>query len=372
MEEWEDFMNKWWIVLASKTEDEFEENWTVFDNDDAIPTPCKTYVWNTWILDHKASFIQAWTNQLLHLGTVDSSRVEGAHRIIKTYIKQRNYDLRQTWKKIKICVEQQIKDLAVEDERSRISTLVIVASKPLYQPILRKATRSAFTLIERQRCLPLQDDETELARRQCTGVFTKTIGLPCGHVLRAKEAAKEAIQLHDLHRHWHINREPIGGNGHVEYNPIFNPEPGRRVAGRPTARSGRVLSAHEVVEQRRRLQVRHCSLCTPRNHNKMLCNGTCNMSTHTVRNCPAYPALPPVSQPLASPATPRPWIIPGGPGLVQNTQSATQNWVFGPSSGPPSVVTGAGYPALSQSTYSGPYYPHGGHLQVPGTQYSQF
>jgi hypothetical protein len=83
------------------------------------------------------------------------------------------------------------------------------------------------------------------------------------------------------------------------------------------------------------------------------------LSTHTARNCPAYPALPPASQPpLASPATPEPWIVPGGPGLVQNTQSATQNWVFGPSSGPPGVVIGAGYPALSQSTYIGPYYPH--------------
>lgn len=66
------------------------------------------------------------------------------------------------------------------------------------------------------------------------------------------------------------------------------------------------------------------------------------MSTHTARNCLAYPVLPPASQPpLASLATPTLQIIPRG------SQSATQNWVFGLSSGPLGVAIGAGYPAPS-------------------------
>jgi hypothetical protein len=211
--------------------------------------------------------------------------------VLKCYIKLRSYDLRQTWKKIKTYVEQQVKDLAIEDEKCRIGTLVSIASKPLYQPILRKATRSAFILMEQQRCLPLQDDETTEARRVYTSVFMTTMGLPCGHLLRQREADNQAIQMSDLHRHWHVNREPIGGVGQSEYNPIFDPAPGRRIAGRPTARSGRVLSAFEVVEQRRRPQIRHCGACTPRNHNRILCNG-CNSSTHTARNCPLRPTMP--------------------------------------------------------------------------------
>jgi hypothetical protein len=241
--------------------------------------------------------------------------------------------------------------------------LVSVASRPLYQPILRKATRSAFILMEKQRLLLLQDDETEQNRRPCTGVFMKTMGLPCGHVLRQKEALNQSVQLFDLHQHWHVNREPISGNGHVEYNPIFDPEPGRRVVGR-TARSGRVLSAHEVVEQQqRRVQVRHCSACTLRSHNRMLCNG-CDSSTHTARNCPSHPAMPP-APPTQPPPLSQPSLAPGGLGF-------TQNWVLGSSSDLPGIVLGSGYPVPSQSTYGGPYYPQGGHLQVPGTQYSQY
>jgi hypothetical protein len=91
-------------------------------------------------LDYKTRFVEAWTDQLLHLGAVDSSRVEGAHKVLKCYIKLRSYNLRQTWKKIKICVEQQARALAIEDEKSQIGTLVSIAAKPLYQPILQKAT----------------------------------------------------------------------------------------------------------------------------------------------------------------------------------------------------------------------------------------
>jgi hypothetical protein len=52
-----------------------------------------------------------------------------------------------------------------------------------------------------------------------------------------------------------MNQEPIGGAGQSEYNPVFDLAPRRRIADRPTARSGRVLGAFEIVEQRRRPQI---------------------------------------------------------------------------------------------------------------------
>ena len=140
MEEWDDFMDKWWQVIRSKTEEEYEENQAALDNNDAIPTNVKTYLQNTWLLDHKTRFVEAWTDQHLHLRAVDSSRVEGAHTILKCYIKLQSYNLRQTWKKIKICVEQQARAFAIKDEKSQIGTLVSIAAKLLYQPILQKAT----------------------------------------------------------------------------------------------------------------------------------------------------------------------------------------------------------------------------------------
>jgi hypothetical protein len=156
------------------------------------------------------------------------------------------------------------------------------------------------------------------------------------------------------------------------------------------ARTGRILGGHEVVEQQHRSKVQHCRACTLYNHNGADCVG-CIYSTHNAGRCPSFPALQessapapalapvsstqlplPLQPPPLSQASPAPWIIPSGPGFVQNTQSATQNWVFGPGSGSLGMILGAGYPASSQGIYGGPYYSQGGHLQVPETQYSQF
>ena len=80
-------MNKWWIVLRLKTANKFNKNQADFDNNNTILRGCKIYLQNTQLLDHKTYFIKAQTDQLLHLGAVDSSQVEGAHRTLKCYIK---------------------------------------------------------------------------------------------------------------------------------------------------------------------------------------------------------------------------------------------------------------------------------------------
>jgi hypothetical protein len=94
-------MKKWWKVIRSKTEDDLDERWAEFDDDENNPKQCKEYMFNTWLSKYRHKFVKVWTNQLLHLGAIDSSRVEGAHHTLKCYIKTRNYDLWQTWKKIK-------------------------------------------------------------------------------------------------------------------------------------------------------------------------------------------------------------------------------------------------------------------------------
>jgi hypothetical protein len=44
--------------------------------------------------------------------------------------------------------------------------------------------------MEEQRHLKDSDQDTQL---ECTSVFTKTMGLPCGHILRQRAAANQPI-----------------------------------------------------------------------------------------------------------------------------------------------------------------------------------
>jgi hypothetical protein len=185
-------------------------------------------------------------------------------------------------------------------------------------------------------------------------------------------------------------------------NPIFDPLPARRLEGRPTARSGRTLSGHEVVERQARPRVRHYRACTIANpqHNRQECSG-CEMTNHDARNCPnpgmtsnassvvvsaplAIPALAPLAtqapvppalpiqapgqyhgQHWASTAPPGyygPWNIPGGQYYGPNTQFPTQNQVSGPPPAFPGMYQVPYFPTPTQSSQEG-------YIQVPRTQY---
>jgi len=115
-------------------------------------------------------------------------------------------DLRQTWKKIKIAVKQQVRELAIKDEQSRITNLTSIMSKSLYHPILRKVTCCGFIFMESQRCLDNAD-------QACTRIFTRTMGLLRRHTLQRLEATDQSVQLADIHRHWYIDHAPMGVNG---------------------------------------------------------------------------------------------------------------------------------------------------------------
>jgi hypothetical protein len=279
----------------------------------------------------------------------------------------------------------------IEDEKSRIGKLASIQSNPLYRPVLQKVTCRGFVFIEKQYLLHNPEEDTVPA---CTGIFTKTMGLPCRHVLQQQEAAGLSIQLSDIHRHWHVKRAPIGVDGQVEYNPIFDPLPARWLEGRRTARSGRILSGHEVVEQQACPRIQHCRACTNPRHNIQECPG-CETSTHDARNCQnnstmsatsssiqaLAPALVsgPVQMPMQPPVqvsgqyhgqwasttpagSPGQWNIPGGLYYGPGTQFTTQNWVPGPHVGPPGMQQVLYFPLSSQR----------GYVQMPGTQYSQF
>jgi hypothetical protein len=130
----------------------------------------------------------------------------------------------------------------------------------------------------------------------------------------------------------------------------------------PTARSGRVLSGHEVIQRR----VRHCGACTPYRHDTKACTG-CPSTNHNARNCPTNPVMPPYigeQSQLSStqlPSTPFPGTY--GP-IAPNT---VQNWAPTPSI--PRPFVGHGYWELSRASLSQIGPEEDFDFQVPATQY---
>ena len=78
---------------------------------------------------------------------------------------------------------------------------------------------------------------------KCTGTFTKVYGLPCSHVLNARQG--EAFRLEDFHSHWHLKRDKAS---QLLLEPRQRVEPIRARSSLPKSSTEREPSQFEMVE----------------------------------------------------------------------------------------------------------------------------
>ncbi|KAG1470621.1 hypothetical protein G6F56_002572 [Rhizopus delemar] len=78
------------MVSSSSTEVDFESNFSEFSMQFASGEAgirFIDYIKDTWVENHKEKFVAAWTDEHMHFNSTSSSRVEGAHSMLKSYIK---------------------------------------------------------------------------------------------------------------------------------------------------------------------------------------------------------------------------------------------------------------------------------------------
>lgn len=100
----------------------------------------------------------------------------------------------------------------LDNQLSQLTTLQAQAqsraptqlNKAPYKPVLGWVSAEALKLVERHRQLLSQKELPDL----CTGVFTRSMGLPCAHKLRElliHEPRRDLLPS-DFHPHWHLAR----------------------------------------------------------------------------------------------------------------------------------------------------------------------
>ncbi|KAG1466395.1 hypothetical protein G6F56_004697 [Rhizopus delemar] len=78
------------MVSSSSTEVDFESNFSEFPMQFAsgeVGIRFINYIKDTWAEKYKEKFVAAWTDEHMHFSSTSSSRVEGAHSMLKRYIK---------------------------------------------------------------------------------------------------------------------------------------------------------------------------------------------------------------------------------------------------------------------------------------------
>lgn len=98
----------------------------------------------------------------------------------------------------------------------------------------------------------------------CTGVFTKTLSLPCAHTLKAVIRNEEALQLHHFHTHWHLQRE---GEPQLIIQPRKRFDQLSAQSTLPKTSTQREPSSHEAVEKALQPKAKPtCSRCHVQGH----------------------------------------------------------------------------------------------------------
>ena len=258
---WADFYNSWHSIMQSPTESiynrrvmEFETKYFL-DHADEV-----AYIKKTWLQPYKEKLVKAWVDQHTHFGNVVTSRVEGIHALLKSYLKTSKFDLFDVWRIIKHAIENQLAELQSMQARQQTRKPTEHIGGGLFSALYGWVSHEAMKKVEEQR--KLLDTPKPLVSSTCTGAFTRSYGLPCAHKIKSLQDGNRCLRLDDFHQQWHLKR-----NG-TRPQPIL--EPSRvesRVQMSATIAQGSTQRAPSAFEQFERTPPT-CSRCHTVGHSR--------------------------------------------------------------------------------------------------------
>ncbi|OBS15929.1 hypothetical protein FPOA_13340 [Fusarium poae] len=271
------------------------------------------YILEAWITPYKHKFIKAWTNQYRHYGQTATSRVEGIHQLIKNEIDSASVDLFEAWMKMTLVIETQCDQLdqMQTDEHSRPPADLVGG---IWSVVRTWISSQALREVNKQVKL-LQKEVSP-----CTGIFTKTLGLPCSHTIRALIRLRKPLQLHHFARHYQIRRPEI---------PLVILEPAKqfdRLAAKSSQAESSIRrepSRFEVVEKE--LQGRappKCTGCGQEGHkrNSKMCPSRHDYLKESSSQLPSVPEVVPSVEPTVQQPVPQ---SPGQTVVYTTTRTTT-------------------------------------------------
>ena len=154
------------------------------------------YIKGTWLIPFKEKLVRAWVDQSAHFGNTATSRVEGIHELIKSYLIRSTFDLFDAWKAIHLAIQNQLVELHAHQVKQQTRT-PLELSAVLYGVIRGWISHEAMSVVEEQRKLLAKTKPPPSPT--CTGAYTRVYGLPCLHALDALQ--DEALLLNHFHSH---------------------------------------------------------------------------------------------------------------------------------------------------------------------------
>lgn len=261
-EEWKEFYNSWHSIINSPTQEDYAKRLAEMQ-ERYLPQHLEEvgYIKVTWLIPFKEKLVRAWVDQSAHFGNTATSRVEGIHALLKSYLRRSTFDLFEAWKAIHLALQNQLSELQARQAKQQIR-IPLELSGRLYGAVRGWVSHEAMRKVEEQRKLLARTDPPPSST--CTGTFSRVYGLPCLHTLEGLQG--ETLLLSHFHRHWHLKRE---GAPQLLLEPRQLIEPVRARSLLPTSSTKREPSHFEAVEAAQaqpRRALTTCSKCHAAGH----------------------------------------------------------------------------------------------------------
>jgi hypothetical protein len=200
------FMSRWEVVQTSKSEADFAQNWAELLLDYSSHISLINYL-ETYQFPQRQLVVRAWTSTVRHFNNTTTSRLEGAHSHLKSYIENSRCDLDKLVDAISLMLRKTNNELSQITARARDRVPFSVLGRKyrcLPTGINVKISPMALELI----LIQYQKARTQTSEALCTGKFTAIYGLPCQHHLRDKlqRNPDAQVEYHEIDRHWFFER----------------------------------------------------------------------------------------------------------------------------------------------------------------------
>ncbi len=105
-EAWKEFYNSWHSIINSLTQEDYTKRLAELQQK-YLPQHLQEvgYIKTTWLGPFKEKLVRAWVDQSMHFGNTATSRVEGIHALLKSYLKRSTFDLFDAWKAIYLALQ---------------------------------------------------------------------------------------------------------------------------------------------------------------------------------------------------------------------------------------------------------------------------
>lgn len=264
---WDDFLVSWSRLISEIFDvEEFNSTWTAIKQQ--IPIPASEYIWFNWLLPWKERFCAPYLQNTMHFGNLTTSRAEGTHAALKSWMRNSNLNLLGAYHAIKRHVDNQVATCIIERERQKDHRLVELLSFPVFDEVQTVISHPALKKTYAQ-FSSASNAQTPIGL--CSHQMEMCLGIPCAHVIRrlledrAPFDAPARLQAHHFNRYWLLDQTLVAPAEPLVRSPRL---PSRRSI------NSRVQSKFEVVEAElhRERGLKKCGCCNQYvRHNRRTC-----------------------------------------------------------------------------------------------------